>query len=412
MTAFAFDHTRHCASAHGSARALCYGFVWLTFAASGLVLFEPAPVDALAMGLVLLLPMVGLMRVTPSLMVYLALWLVVTSAQMLAATQAPDIARAAVHTAISLQLILVSFVVAGFIADAPLRHTPLILNAWLVAAALAATAGIAGYFGLTAGAEELFTRHERATGTFKDPNVFGPFLIVPLLYVLHLALTRPLLTALTSAVVGIVLTVGLLLSFSRGAWACLLASVTIWCVITCTLGSALERRKLFSVCLVGALLGAVLLAIALQFDEVARLIEMRASLSQSYDLGPDGRFGGQLKALALIAESPLGIGSLAFVPLHHHEEAHNVYLSMGLYAGWLGGGVYLVLVVLTLAVGFARLPRSGAMRPYLTIALAAFATTALEGLIIDSDHWRHFYVQMALIWGLVTAAPTTAGHTA
>jgi hypothetical protein len=25
----------------------------------------------------------------------------------------------------------------------------------------------------------------------------------------------------------------------------------------------------------------------------------------------------------------------------------------------------------------------------------------LEGIIIDLDHWRHFYLLMALVWGLM-----------
>ena len=28
---------------------------------------------------------------------------------------------------------------------------------------------------------------------------------------------------------------------------------------------------------------------------------------------------------------------------------------------------------------------------------------AVEGLVIDSDHWRHFYLIMAMIWGMALA---------
>ena len=46
----------------------------------------------------------------------------------------------------------------------------------------AAVLGIVGYFGLFPGAHELMTRYGRATGLFKDPNVFGPFLVPALVY--------------------------------------------------------------------------------------------------------------------------------------------------------------------------------------------------------------------------------------
>ena len=35
--------------------------------------------------------------------------------------------------------------------------------------------------------------------------------------------------------------------------------------------------------------------------------------------------------------------------------------------------------------------------------LAAFAGLAAEGMIVDTDHWRHFYVIMGLVWGLMLA---------
>ncbi len=38
---------------------------------------------------------------------------------------------------------------------------------------------------------------------------------------------------------------------------------------------------------------------------------------------------------------------------YHHEDVHNVYLSMFLNAGWLGGFAYLAVVLATLAVGLA-----------------------------------------------------------
>ena len=42
-------------------------------------------------------------------------------------------------------------------------------------------AGIAGYFNLIPGGHDLLTLYERARGTFKDPNVFGAFLVPALL---------------------------------------------------------------------------------------------------------------------------------------------------------------------------------------------------------------------------------------
>ncbi len=48
----------------------------------------------------------------------------------------------------------------------------------ILAALIAAVCGIAGYFRLFPRAFDLFTLYGRAKGTFNDPNVFGPFLIL------------------------------------------------------------------------------------------------------------------------------------------------------------------------------------------------------------------------------------------
>ena len=67
--------------------------------------------------------------------------------------------------------------------------------------------------------------------------------------------------------------------------------------------------------------------VALQSDQVANLLVERASVTQTYDTGAEGRFGGQEKALGLIVENPLGIGAQQFATHHHPEEVHNVYLA-------------------------------------------------------------------------------------
>jgi hypothetical protein len=57
---------------------------------------------------------------------------------------------------------------------------------------IAALFGIAGYFNLFPGAE-YFTRFDRARGTFQDPNVFGPFLVLPTLLLIQRLLRGPTL---------------------------------------------------------------------------------------------------------------------------------------------------------------------------------------------------------------------------
>jgi hypothetical protein len=37
------------------------------------------------------------------------------------------------------------------------------------------------------------------------------------------------------------------------------------------------------------------------------------------------------------------------------------------------------------------------------VAYATFVGEVAEGFIIDTDHWRHFYLLLGMIWGMAAA---------
>lgn len=385
---------------------LALAAVALTIAASGIVFTEPAPVDALTIGLIVLLPTIGLVAFNPGILAFGALWLVAGAGAILAASFSLDLRATATHVAVTLYLYAACFVFAAFVARSPRAHTQLILRAWTFAAFLACGAAVLGYFGLIPGGYELFTHNDRASGTFKDPNVFGPFLVVPLLYVLNAALERSLGRMLLPLAGAAFLALGVFLSFSRGAWINLVVALAIYgYLLLVTTRQARVRLKFIGLLAAGGILAAGGVIAALSSDQVADLLSQRASFEQSYDTGAEGRFGGQEKAVGLIVEHPLGIGAKEFSARHHPEEVHNVYLTLLLSAGWLGGGIYLILVALTLVLGLRFALKVTDTRMLFLIVFAGFAATAFEGIIIDSDHWRHFYLMMAILWGMVTASP-------
>jgi O-antigen ligase len=391
------------------AHSIALGLVWLTVASGAVVFSEPAPVDVLTMGLVVLLPLIGLVAITRGLIVLLAAMLVAAAAAFLAAAGATDLGLAATHTGVSLYLYVAAFVFAAFVARCPDAHARLILDAYLCAALAVALAGIGGYFDLFAGANDLLTRYGRATGFFKDPNVFGPFLVPAFIYALSRVAARPRRRALVAVAACLVLGFAVLLSFSRGAWLNLaVAAATFGALHLATARSNRARFKLLGLALASVLACATLIVAALQVDEVADLFAERAALTQSYDEGPEGRFGGQERAARLIVQHPFGIGAQEFVPHYHHEEPHNVYLAIFLNAGWLGGLIFLGLIAATVLHGLRHAFVRCATQPLFLVAYAAFVGHALEGVIIDLDHWRHFYLLLALVWGMMLAGPAPA----
>jgi hypothetical protein len=387
--------------------------VFLTFTTSGVVFTEPAPVDVLMIGLVLLLPAAGLLRVTPRLAAYLALWGIVGAAGLVASAQAEEIGEPTKFTLVSIYLYVASFTIAAFVARDPVRHGTVVMAGWMVAALIAAGAGFVGYFKLLPGAFDLFTKFDRLSGTFKDPNVMGAFLVAPFLYALHLVLHRRSnagpLSAVLPLLVAAVLALATLLTFSRGAWLNLALALGLYAVLAYALAdSAKERARIVGAGAAGVVLLVLVVLAVVQDEKIAGFMQDRAALTQSYDEGPAGRFGGQSKAFGLILDHPLGIGAGRFALDHHHEEVHNVFPSVWLNNGWIGGLGYWFIVALTLGIGAQALRQSVPGRPLLLVALAAFTATAGEGIVIDTDHWRSFYVLMALVWGF--SAETSTSH--
>jgi O-antigen ligase len=386
----------------GVVHGLSLALVWLSVASGAIVLTEPAPVDLLTMATVVLLPIVGLVAIRPPLIVFLAVWLIAAAAAFISSITAFDVARSTIHSVISVYLYSAAFVFAAFIIKKPEAHTRLILSAYQWAAVIAAATALMGYFDLFPAAKELFTKFDRASGTFKDPNVFAPFLVPALIGTLHQIVTRPLHRAIVPALIWLFLALALFLSYSRGAWINFALATAIYAYFSFVLApSDRQRLKMMALGLVGAFAVVVALAAVLQNDTISRQFDNRAAVSQSYDEGPEGRFGGHDRARRAILDNPWGIGAGTFTETLHSEDVHHVYLSMFLNAGWIGGLIFALMTLATCVFGLRHVFKRTRTRSLFLIAYAAFVAVAFEGFVVDIDHWRHFYLLMAIVWGLM-----------
>ncbi len=320
---------------------------------------------------------------------------------LVALTQTKDLFDSARHIIITFYLMVITILVAAFVYNNPGGSLKAILGGHAFAAVASAVLGIIGYFDLIPGSFELFTEYARAKGAFKDPNVLGPFLIVGAIYALYLILTRPLLKGALWLMVLSILVLGIFFSFSRGAWAHLLLS-TLLCVLLmlATSGDRSLNLRIIFIGICAAALLAIALLIALNMPGVRDMLALRGGLENSYDTGGQGRFDGQALAIRWILAAPLGYGKDDF-GYFWGEQPHNVYLYMMLQTGWLGGLAYIAMVVSTMVGSLMLVFAATPWRGYAIVLASCFIPLALEGLIVDTDHWRHFWVLVGLIWGLI-----------
>ena len=207
----------------------------------------------------------------------------------------------------------------------------------------------------------------------------------------------------------LILVLGLLLTFSRGGWAHFAVSVllagVLWLVYV---KDRRFRSRLigFAIIAGGVLTFAVLTLLSM--ESVGDLFAQRFRI-QEYDSSASGRFAGQYLTAMKVLDFPLGLGSHGFLP-DWFEQPHNVYLFQFVIAGWGGGLLYLAIVVATLVRGVALLNRATPLAGIIVVLVASFAGLSLEGFIVDSDHWRHFYFLLGAIWGLVAIYETPARY--
>ncbi len=275
----------------------------------------------------------------------------------------------------------------------------------IVGAMIASVAAIAGYFNLVPGGHDLLTLYERARGTFKDPNVLGAFLILPALFVLQNVVTARFGKALRNAIAFGIMSLAILLAFSRAAWGGLvLTSAFMLALMVLTSQSRGERSRIVDDD--GGLPSSAPCCCSrccCRSTPSPKCSSQRASFDQSYDEGRFGRFGRHILGADMALDLPFGIGPLQF---HNYfpEDTHNSYLNAFMSGGWISGICYPALVFLTVILGFRYIfVRVPWQRAYLAI-FSAFLGTVGESFIIDTDHWRHFWMMLGAMWGMFAAA--------
>jgi len=305
--------------------------------------------------------------------------------------------RAIPFVAVSIYLAISAILIACLFTHDIMRRLDILQNSYVIAAVAATLFGIVVYF-FVAGGDDMMGR---VRATFKDPNVFGPFLILPILLLAADFFQRGF--SLWRTIVVSVLLFGLLISFSRGAWLNFGASAAVMAgMMFLTAPTPKVRFRLIAMGAVALVLLVGLIAAALSIDVVADMFVERAKVTQYYDVGDGGRFTAQARAVPIILDHPNGVGPHQ-LRNYIGIDPHQVYLNAFASYGWLGGTAYLALILSTLLVGFRYALVRSPWGAYLIAAFAAFFGTVAEGFVIDTDHWRHFYLLLGLIWGLSVA---------
>jgi hypothetical protein len=367
----------------------------------GVVMFEPAPYELLLACILAVWAFFGL-RLSRHFMPMTVLMLLYVAGGMLSLTQIDAIGPGFRYMAITLFMVISSIFFASIVSDDPARRLVLIRNAYIASAVFVSLIGVLAYFRAIPGSD-LFLRYDRVKGTFKDPNVLGPFLILPATFLAHRILTSKLRQSVFSIIGLLIVLAGIFLSFSRAAWGLTVLAV----IVAAFLAFLTEKRQLarfrlvaYSVSGIAAI--SMLLAVALTIPAVHDLFETRARAVQDYDEARLGRFERHVIGFFLVQEKPLGIGPSTFAE-EFGEEEHNTWLKGFTVYGWLGGFSYVALVLWTLAAATPLLFKPRPWQGIIQCTYAVFLGHVFIHNVIDNDHWRHLFLIYGILWGAIAA---------
>jgi hypothetical protein len=376
--------------------------LWMTGFSGAFVFTEPSAYEVFASAAIFIFfaSGLGLRRGHIPLLVLLVAYCFGLSIAVIPVVGEP---KTALWVAVSWFLAATTLFFACVMAEDTERRLRILMKGYMAAAVVVSLIAILSYFRLLPGADS-FLLYGRAKATFNDPNVLGPFLVLPGLLAIRRALSfRPADLLIGGAQVSVI-AIAVLLSFSRGAWGHFAGSAVIFIgLLFVVSNNTKERARIVAATLFGAIALGLLLAVLLSMRGVGELFSERATLSQSYDMGQLGRFGRYGLGLQLLLDQPWGLGPFQFAKIFP-EDPHNVYLNAFMTGGWLGGMSYLLFVLITLWTGLLGALRATPWRPVLLAVWAAFLGVAVEGAIIDTDHWRHFWLLAGVLWGGAIAA--------
>ncbi len=385
------------ASASLSTETIGLIVVWLMFASSFVVIIEPAPCDFLALLAVLYWVATG-MKMHTGVVPLTAILLSYNMGGFLSFIQVAGDSRGLLFVATSFYMAIMAVFLACFISENTDRRIAWIMNGYVVGAVIAAAMGAAGRLDI-AGLASVFTLHERATGLFKDPNVFSTYLVLPAVMLIQGFMLGNLKHKYISAVSLLIIVTALFLAFSRGAWINVVLSTVLVIGFTFVLTPSIAMRTrivFFAIAVVAAM--AIMLAVLLSIPELRELFFDRFTLLKSYDSGENGRFGNQLNAIPVLLQLPLGFGPGQFSN-YFGIDPHNTFLNAFASYGWLGGISYFTLVFTSLVVGWKAIMTKSPWQNYSILFYSCLIAVMFQGVQIDSEHWRHFYWILGLTWG-------------
>ena len=372
-------------------------FIFVACGAIGVI--EPSPYDFASL-VAMPLWFFGGFSIHRSFLVFGFLILLFNIMGFLALIPYWDNADSSLYQYQSAYLVLTGLFYALYMGNRTSARVETCLAAYTAGSIVAAICGILGYFDIAGLGGEVFAHAGRASGAFKDPNVLGSYLVLPIVWLTqNLMLGRARSVLLTSAALLVVF-LGMFLAFSRGSYGATVIAMGLMIASVYRASRDLKMKRRIVIASAAALAMIVALtALLLTIPETRELFELRTAAVQDYDAGETGRFGNQLRSIPMLLDRFMGFGPLRF-RLVFNLEPHNSYIGAFANNGWLGGFLFFLLVGVTAWIGLRMMFTPSPAQRQAQVVVPTLLALFLQGFQIDIDHWRFVFFLLGAVWGL------------
>ncbi len=364
----------------------------ITLLTSFYVQVEPAPTDIFACIFIILAVVSGASK-RSARYTQLPLLLATTFLASLALSSffiAGVFEEAMRSAAIDIYLWILMVVLVMYVSNDPETRVDMIMRWWVIAGTLAAFITLLAQLHILPGWENYYRDEwlERLRGTFKDPNVFGPYLVPPAFFAMyHLMTSRKYrmlyLIALAFCLYGVVA------PLSRGAWGNMIVASAVTGGLLVLRSDLRNTLRFVAVGAVG-LVGMILFFVLNPIDIADTALGSRSTL-QDYD---SHRLEVILLSIDMIGRHPLGVGPYQSEVYFPGTNAHNLFVAKTFEAGILAGVSLIFLSILAFWRSFdAWMKTKNAIHAILFGCLSGWF---INSLVIYSHHWRHTFVIIAL----------------
>lgn len=370
--------------------------LWLQVATSFIVFIEPAPYDVIGICLFVLFFSIGL-KVPTNIRTGVVLLGLFILANIVASITAHDPIITLRSLAVRCYMVISWFLFVCLIYENPKAVLDTIWKGYSVAAVLCVLVAVAGFYEMTPFSEQLI-EFGRVRALFKDPNLYGPFLVPVALCAFAKMETANGYRMVLHAGLFIFISYGVLLGFSRGSWINYALSAILFTGFRfATSQSAAQIRRLLVILGLVLFLAVAFIIIAASTDKVREMLEIRFQV-QNYDVMQGGRLSNQQLILSEALVHPLGVGPYLSESLFYRAP-HNIYLHVLIESGWIGALAFYSFIVVTIQKAYKFCLQPTSIQSNYAVTLVCTIGILVQSFFIDSTHWRHMYLLFAMLWG-------------